>query len=456
MDDRYTLSTPGALNEHTTTLLDHLFPPPRSFAVRLWDGTTIASPHPAFTLILNHPGALRRMFTPPIELSLGEAFIYGDCAIDGDLYTAIAQFDQLLHQPTTPTNLAGMLRHLMALPHSTSRPAAGRGAADLAGTPHSRTRDRDAIQYHYDVGNDFYALWLDPHMQYSCAYFPTGTEDLALAQERKLEHICRKLRLQPGDQLLDIGCGWGGLARYAATHYDAHVLGVTLSRRQAEYANQRIDAAGLRGRVSIELCDYRDLQASSFDKIVSIGMFEHVGKQRLPEYFATAYRLLKPGGIFLNHGIAQHTARTAHSSLSSYPGHESFWPQIVRRHIIGAGRFSQRYIFPDGELVPISYANLIAEEFGLEVRDVENLREHYARTLRHWVSRLEERQQEAIRQTDEVTFRTWRLYMAATAYYFSCSRVGVYQSLLAKPHAGVVDLPPSRADLYREYSSAAQ
>jgi len=297
-----------------------------------------------------------------------------------------------------------------------------------------RARDRAAIQYHYDVGNDFYALWLDARMIYSCAYFKTGEETLDAAQEAKLDLICRKLRLRAGETLLDIGCGWGGLAIYAAQKYGVNALGVTLSEKQATLANERIRAAGLAERVRVELRDYRDLSDASFDKIVSVGMFEHVGRAKLAEYFAQAYRLLKPRGVFLNHGIAAQRQPSASNWLARIFTRESFvW----------------RYVFPDGELVPIHDALAFAHRAGFEVRDVESWREHYARTLRHWVARLESRCDEAQQAVDERTYRVWRFYMAGSAYSFDTARVSVYQALLAKPDArGTSGLPLTREDWY--------
>lgn len=254
-----------------------------------------------------------------------------------------------------------------------------------------------------------------------------------------MEHICRKLRLKPGERLLDIGCGWGGLARYAALKYGVEVLGVTLSKNQKAYADEKIAHAGLDGRVAVKLKDYRDLGNESFDKIVSVGMFEHVGRSHLPEYFAQAYRLLKPGGLFLNHGISRRA------------GTEEEWDGFLQKRIFGRGAFLQRYIFPDAELIPSSEVNVMAENAGFEVRDVENLREHYALTLRNWVKRLAEHQEEAIKASDEVTYRTWRLYMSASAYGFESGNINVNQTLLAKmTRDGKSNLPLSRADLYAQ------
>jgi cyclopropane-fatty-acyl-phospholipid synthase len=340
----------------------------------------------------------------------------------------------------------------LSLPGDGPTRPGGRGPARLRGKPHSRERDKAAIQYHYDVGNEFYGLWLDRNRQYSCGYFARRGDDLHTAQERKMEHICRKLRLKPGERLLDIGCGWGGLVLYAAQHYGVSALGVTLSENQVAYANQQIARAGLADRVRVALQDYRDVAEGSLDKIVSVGMFEHVGRSHLPEYFAGAYRLLKPGGLFLNHGISSSVpkvgAATARQGVSMWRATTPLLQAFVQRWIVGAGSFVQHYVFPDGELVTVSEANLVAEGAGFEVRDVENLREHYALTLRHWVDRLEAHRDEAIRLAGEVAYRTWRLFMAVSAYQFEAGAISVNQSLLARPAAGELDLPLTRADLY--------
>jgi cyclopropane-fatty-acyl-phospholipid synthase len=248
---------------------------------------------------------------------------------------------------------------------------------------------------------------------------------LETAQKRKLDYICRKLRLQKGDRLLDIGCGWGGLIIYAAKKYKVSALGITLSEPQAKLANERIQKEGLSDRCRAEVRDYRQVDgAGSFDKIVSIGMVEHVGESKLPEYFSQAWRLLRPGGVFLNHGIAHPPPATRGQS------------------------FSQAYVFPDSEPVPISASTRIAEEVGFEVRDVESLREHYWLTLRHWVRRLEAHHEDAVRVTDEATYRVWRLFMSASAYRFRTGFYNIYQSLLVKPDRGISGLPLTRADWY--------
>jgi cyclopropane-fatty-acyl-phospholipid synthase len=295
------------------------------------------------------------------------------------------------------------------------------------------------VRSHYDLSNEFYGLWLDQRMVYSCGYFPTGTEDLDGAQTAKLEHICRKLRLRPGETLLDIGCGWGGLAIYAAEHYGVHATGVTLSPEQARLARERVRAAGLQDRVHIEIQDYRDVpHGTTFDKVASVGMLEHVGRAQMGRYFAEARRLTRPGGLFLAHGI-----------VDEYPPNVGALSERAARRLWREGAFIDRYIFPDGQLLPIWELGRSAERAGWEVRDLENLREHYARTLRHWVSRLEVHHDEALSLVGETTYRAWRLYMAGSASAFAAGKLGVVQFILSNTtNAGVSELPPTRADIY--------
>ncbi len=448
----FATQTTDLVLDKTCVLLERIFPSPRIFSIRLWDQAEIpAEGQPQFTLVLNHPGALRRMFTPPIELSAGEAYIYGDFDIQGDIYAFYGLLEALISHNFTASEAASLIKDIQRLPNSGPEHKIIRQPAYLRGKLHSRERDLEAIRFHYNVSNEFYALWLDKLMLYSCAYFPNGTEDLDTAQAKKIEHICRKLRLNEGERLLDIGCGWGGLAITAAQNHGVRVFGVTLSDKQAAYAQKKVDQSGLADRVQIEMRDYRDLERESFDKIVSVGMFEHVGRTHLPEYFLQVYRLLKPGGLFLNHGIARSAQPDDITLLKGLDGnHRS--AQAVQSYfeskVLGLGSFSQHYIFPDGELVPVSEANLIAEASGFEVRDVENLREHYARTLRNWVGRLERQHTEASKLVSESVYRTWRLYMSSSAVQFEHAEIAVNQSLLAKPVNGKISLPMSRADLY--------
>jgi cyclopropane-fatty-acyl-phospholipid synthase len=295
------------------------------------------------------------------------------------------------------------------------------------------------VRFHYDLGNDFYALWLDRQMVYSCAYFPTGSEDLNVAQVAKLEHICRKLRLKPGERLLDIGCGWGALVRHAVEQYGVEALGITLSEEQARFANRAFAERGISERCRVEVRDYRNLPAQpAFDKIVSVGMFEHVGRERLATYFDTGFRLLRPGGLFLNHGITWVAAPTRGRR-----------PRLKPRWHWREGKFMDRYVFPDSDLVTLDLVVGAAERSGLEIRDVENLREHYAMTLRHWVQRLERAANQAVALVGEQVYRTWRLYMSACAGRFAAGRMALMQVLLAKPdEKGYVAVPLTRADLY--------
>ena len=403
---------------------------PRDFTIRLWDGATW-DPGPGqpsrFTLAIHRPDAMRRMFWPPTELALGEAYIRGDFDIEGEFESAFALADYLASFRPRLTERVALARMLLALPSPGRVPAGDRGTPTLGGSRHSLERDREAVTYHYDVSNSFYALWLDSRMIYSTGYFAAPDEDLETAQVRKLDLICRKLRLFPGERLLDIGCGWGGLVLHAVRQCGVRAVGITLSRPQADLANARIREAGLSDRCRVEVRDYREMEEpGGFDKIASVGMFEHVGAARLPDYFGRAWRLLRPGGLFLNHGIA--------SSLSVPP----------RR----GPSFVDRYVFPDGELVPVSTTLTAAESSGFEVRDVESLREHYVLTLRHWVKRLVANRDRARLAASETAYRVWRLYLSGSAYGFRIGRTSVFQTLLSRPDGGNSGLPLTRADWY--------
>ncbi len=424
--------------ELTTRILDELFDDEarRCVGVRLWDGTCWPNnaPRPA-TLVLKHPGALRAMFLPGTEVGLGEAYIYDDFDFEGNLEQIFAIADGLTAAASGPGAKLRLGSRLLRLPAQDrdGRRTARRARAKLTGKPHSISRDRQAVTYHYNVSNDFYRLWLDRSMVYSCAYFRTPEDDLDTAQEQKLEHICRKLRLHPGQRLLDIGCGWGGLVMFAARHYGVDATGITLSQPQSDLANERIQAQGLSEHCRVRVCDYRELdEPEGFDALVSVGMFEHVGAAMLPTYFQQAHRLLRPGGVFLNHGIAVGREVDSPSDETS---------------------FSQGYVFPDGELVPINVTLRSAEDSSFEVRDVESLREHYALTLRQWVKRLEAHHAQALEFVDEPIYRTWRLFMSGSAYGFSDGRLNIYQTLLSKADQdGQSHLPLTREDWYRSPS----
>ena len=341
--------------------------------------------------------------------------------------------------------LASIVRHVLALPKTDAvdevQAARAEHSVERVGEQHEKERDRAAVRYHYDVGNDFYALWLDERMVYSCGYFKSADCSLDGAQLAKLDLVCRKLRLRPGERFLDVGCGWGALVIHAAQCYGVEALGITLSENQAKLARERVAAAGLSGRVKVEIRDYRDLpHAAAFDKIASIGMVEHVGIAKLPVYFAALYRALAPRGLLLNHGIVSLGAARPKS-----------WRDRLEARLWRRNAFIEQYVFPDGQLVPLHSVIGAGEAEGFETRDVESLREHYALTLRHWTSRLTANAERAIAIAGERTYRTWRLYMAASAHAFAAGSINVVQTLLSKHDAdGVAGLPLTRAGLYTQ------
>ena len=412
---------------------------PGNVAVRLWTGDTahLGAGAPEFTLAFNHPSTVRDIVLSRDPLRLAEAYFNGQVDVEGDLYRALALKDHLPGERLSVRERLGLAARAMRLERrrleagaSVDEPARRRPLLARIVRRHSKRENARAIAFHYDVSNDFYRLWLDERMVYSCAYFEEPHHTLDQAQRNKLDHICRKLRLQPGERFLDIGCGWGALLLWAAEHYGVHACGITLSRAQYDYASARIREAGLHDRVRVELRDYRDLDApEAYDKIASVGMFEHVGLENLPSYFATVHRALRPGGLFLNHGITHD---------------EEGWRETT------STAFINRYVFPDGELDTVGNVQRVMERADFEILDVESLRRHYAMTLRHWVSRLERHRTEALRLTSEATYRVWQLYMAACAMEFERGDIGVYQILAAKRRDGFADVPLTRDDLYRQ------
>lgn len=421
-------------------------PRQRSFDVKFWDGTVDrgkGAPAP-FTLVLNRPAALRRMLLPPNEMSIVESYIGGDVDIEGSMEAGSNLGEAIGGRLRSPLAVARLVRLVLGLPGQKDDDLADIRFPEQArklGPRHAPVRDAAAIHYHYDVGNNFYKLWLDKRMVYSCAYFRSAEDSLDTAQEAKLDLICRKLRLKPGERFLDIGCGWGGLIMYAAEHYGVDATGITLSENQASLAKERIQRAGLGNRCRVAIRDYRTLNAGdAYDKISSIGMIEHVGASHLPVYFASAFRALKPGGLFMNHGIV---------SLSE-PRPRPIREKIFRK-FWRADAFIDTYVFPDAKLTGADDVMAAAEGAGFEVRDVESLREHYAMTLRHWVGALEEKSEDAVALVGNHHFRIWRLYMAASANAFTKAAINVLQTLLAKPNAnGRSSIPLTREDLYRE------
>lgn len=402
---------------------------PRDFAVRFWDGSGL-EPDPGqtarFTLHFKHPGALWSMFWPPRGLSIAEAYLFDDYDVEGDIESLWQLVKFLGEDRGFPVlDMLRFGRHLMRLPRGRTLRIGGPPKVRLKGRKHSIDRDREAVSYHYNVSNEFYSLWLDRNMVYTCAYFHTPEDSIDKAQEQKLDHVCRKLRLQPGEKFLDVGCGWGALSIHAAKHYGVQALGATISQPQVDYANERIRKEGLTARCRVENLDYRKVEGQ-FDKIAAIGILEHVGESMFPTYFQRAYELLKPGGVFLSHGIA------------------------VRgdQKIPKGPTFAHRYVFPDGELIPISRNLAYAEQIGFEVRDVESLRDHYYLTLRHWLRRLEEQSDKVRALTDDVTYRIYRLYLGISALLYRLGRVNLYQALLLKAPNGEMPLPLTREDWY--------
>jgi cyclopropane-fatty-acyl-phospholipid synthase len=406
---------------------------PVPVAVRLPAGDRLGPTSAAVTLSFKDWSGLATMAAGQIG-RMAEDFVESRLQLEGRMRDLMAVAARLLRD--TPVNQSGSwLAQVM------------RKAKSLAAhaTPE---KDAEKIQFHYDVSDDFYALWLDPRRVYSCAYFRDTSMSLAQAQEAKLDHICRKLILEPGDSFLDIGAGWGGLLMWAAEHYGVKATGITLSKNQHAYVQRLIDGKGLQGRVKIELRDYRELNGSeTYDKIASVGMFEHVGQVNMPAYFATIHRLLKPGGLVMNHGI---TAGSVH------PGQLG----------AGMGHFIEKYIFPGGELLHVSHVLRDLATAGLEMVDAENLRPHYARTLWAWSDALESRLGEArqvLAETGnavdaEKVLRAYRLYLAGCAMTFEQGWIGLHQILATRPdgdlHSGSLRGAQSAYPFNREYMYA--
>ena len=379
-------------------------------AVTWWDGrTVVADDNTRIGLKVRDPRVLQSLVRPTLG-RLARHYVEQQIDLEGD-----------------PRDLTRVGEALSGSPRS-----AGHRPPNVKNwLAHTRLFDRKAIRHHYDVGDDFFALWLDRRRVYSCAYFKSPDDSLDVAQEQKLDHICRKLRLAEGERFLDIGCGWGALVLWAAQHYGVRATGITLSENQYEYARRRVREAGLEGRCEVRLLDYRDVaEDEPYDKIASVGMFEHVGRKNLGVYFAKIRRLLREGGVVMNHGI----------TLNSPEQHE-----------LGSdiGRFIDEYVFPGGELAHVSKVVHEMSAQGLECVDAESLRPHYARTLWHWVDRLEANRAAAVSVVGEKAYRIWRIYMAGSAHAFERGWMSIYQILAAKPYAdGRSRLPLTRDYMY--------
>jgi cyclopropane-fatty-acyl-phospholipid synthase len=415
--------------EHFRPFLTRYLGDQQAVLVAFWDGSTLGDPQAKTRVEITSPIAIRRLLYQPNELGFGRSYVAGDIDFNGDVFDVLKLRDSLA-DVTEYTDLHFGLREWGQLLGAAWRlgavglpPPVPAEEARLRGPLHSKSRDAEAIAHHYDISNDFYRLMLGEGMTYSCAYFAKPEMSLTEAQEAKYELICRKLGLKSGMRLLDVGCGWGGMLIHAAKHYDVECVGVTLSERQADLAAKRIAEAGVSDRAQVRLQDYRDVDDDPYDAISSIGMFEHVGLAELRRYFGKLFSLLRPTGRLLNHGI------------SKRPGPGGIDPRS----------FIARYVFPDGELLEVGSVVSAMQQEGFEVRDVESLREHYARTLRAWVSNLERHWDEAKRLVGPARARIWRLYTAGSALSFEAGRINLHQVLGVRPDGrGVSDMPATR------------
>ena len=378
--------------------------------IELWNGQRFdfSTDAPRVTIHVPDPAALRYLLSPTLY-NLGKAYVEGAIGVSGRANDMIAIVNALAAHSTQPR---------------------GRWRRVARALVHTRALDAAAVRYHYDVSNEFYAAWLDPAMVYSCAYFENGDETLAQAQEKKIDHILRKIDLRPGQELLDIGCGWGALVIRAARDYGARCIGITLSEKQADMARAQVQRAGLRNKVEIRVQDYRDV-SGQFDRITSVGMFEHVGTSHLTAYFRKVNNLLTPDGVAMNHGI---TTTDVDSREAPY----------------GGGEFIQHYVFPHGELVHLGGVLRAMQEAGLEARDVENLRRHYARTCALWTENFEANSERIGQLTDGKRFRIWHVYLAGCSYAFSHDWISVYQIVCGKAGRDPSGIPWSRRFMYAQ------
>jgi cyclopropane-fatty-acyl-phospholipid synthase len=419
---------PSASSEQLRSRIERAIPE-RPFSLRFWDDGLIEATTPGPTFTLNSPRALGHILRAPGELGIGRAYVCGEIDVD-DLDAALGLFGRWKAPPMNPAVKAGL--GLAALRATGLRRFPQPPAAELQPSrrTHTRKRDAEVVRHHYDVSNEFFALFLDESMTYSCALFEEGTETLEDAQRAKLDLICRKLELEPGQRMLDIGCGWGALGIHAAREYGVSVLGITLSPPQAELANERAAEAGVGELTEFRVSDYRDLSDDSFDAVASIGMVEHVGGSQADEYGKQVARVLRPGGKVLNHGIA--------------------WVPATEHGYHVGGDFSNRYVFPDGEVQNLSRMVLSFERADLETLHVENLHNDYSETLRHWATRLDQNLDEARRIGGDERVRVWRLYLRAARNGFETGQTAVYQMLCSHP----LTERPSGAPTGRQHGEA--
>ncbi|MCU1458000.1 MAG: cfa [Actinomycetia bacterium] len=407
------------MNPQVAPLLERVLGPDLPVAIRAWDGSRTGPADAPATVVLKSPVALRRLLGAPNDLGFGRAYVAGDLDVEGDLYAVLELREHVQHPHVGPKEIREAVQILGK--DTWSKPELPPQEVRLSGRRHSKSRDAAAISYHYDVSNAFYRMVLGPTMTYSCGVWPEPDTTLDEAQFAKYELISRKLGLQEGMRLLDVGCGWGGMLLHAAREHGVSGVGVTISTQQADLAAKRVAEAGLTDKIKIRVQDYRDIDDGPFDAISSIGMFEHVGEAKLGGYFTRMKELLAPGGRFLNHGISQ--------------------APRGRRPLVGRAGFVGRYVFPDGELLEVGTVVTAMQENGFEVRNVENLREHYARTLRAWVDNLEDNWDDAVAEVGEGRARVWRLYMAGSAVGFEAGVIQIHQTLAVHHAPGSSGLP---------------
>lgn len=406
-------------------------PAERGVGFRAYDGSTAGPANAEVTLEIRSPRAVQYLASAPSQLGLARAYVTGDLEIVGDAYTALSRLYPIYWDTISWSDRLKLIRQFA--PKAVHRPAPPPQERTLNGRRHSKNRDADAIHHHYDVSNRFYSWVLGPSMAYTCAVFPSADASLETAQDEKFDLVCRKLGLEPGMRLLDVGCGWGGMVMHAVKHYGVKAIGVTLSEQQARYGQESIEQAGLTSQAEIRFSDYRNVAESGFDAVSSIGLTEHIGRANYPSYFSFLYSKLRPEGRLLNHTITRPNDN---------------WVSHFRRSFIN------RYVFPDGELSGPSQVMTAMNSAGFEIRHTENLREHYALTLKHWCENLEDHWEEAVAEAGLGTARVWRLYMAASRLGFDINMIELHQMLGVKLGPGGKSGMPLRPGFDRVPASA--
>jgi len=409
-----------------------IVPAEREVGFRAFDGSTAGPADAEVTLDVRSPRAVEYLAGAPSQLGLARAYVTGDLEIIGDAYTALSRLYPMPLDHLSWRDKAALARAFA--PYALKRPTPPQQERRLGGRRHSKNRDAEAIHHHYDVSNTFYSYVLGPSMAYTCAVFPSADASLEVAQDEKFDLVCRKLGLQPGMRLLDVGCGWGGMVMHAVRNYGVTAIGVTLSEQQAQWGQRVIADAGLGDVAQIRFSDYRDVPESGFDAISSIGLTEHIGRDNYPSYFSFLYGKLREEGRMLNHTITRpHDGWQSHFRTS----------------------FINRYVFPDGELSGPSQVMTAMNAAGFEIRHTENLREHYALTLKHWCENLEDNWDAAVAEAGLGTARVWRLYMAASRLGFDINMIELHQMLGVKLSPGGESGMPLRPGFDRALASTS-